>query len=145
MLRDWVSMAQIGMRRCHRRQMHVVSSGCSTNSLRVKKNERQLRAPAPRLGPHGGDDLGGELVQVGVVEVGPQHGQSPVKGTGEKVQAQSDVGVGGQFAARDGPLDELSGLGAPGISYRLEERGGEVAVAGPFGEQIRNDPAGYLV
>src|SRR5271155_1499249 len=33
----------------------------------------------PRLGPHGGDDLGGELVQVGVVEVGPQHGQSPVE------------------------------------------------------------------
>src|SRR5882757_364655 len=113
-----------------------------TASGAAQKVARQLRVPAPRLGPHGGDDLGGELVQVGVVEVGPQHGQSPVEGTGEKVQAQSDIGVGRQFAARNSPLDELSGLGAPGIPYRLQERGGEVGVTRPFGEQIRNDLAG---
>ena len=99
----------------------------------------------PTLGPHSGHDLGGELVEVGAVDVGPQHGHSPVEGTAEKVQAKSDVGVGGQFAAVDGALDKLSGLGAAGISYRFEERGGEFGVAGPFGEQIGNDLAGEPV
>jgi hypothetical protein len=37
-----------------------------------------------------------------------------------------------RLSTGDGPLDELSGLVAAGISDRLEERGGEAGVAAAF-------------